>query len=127
MNGFSLPVHAPQAILNASGTGVDNIKFVIYEDDAGEPGDLIWSGVAGQTIADGTLHWIDEAVTGGTCLSGYVWVGCVGDGTWNMYYKGTGQNCCCKKYTGSYASPPDPWPTASDTDSNTTRGIYLSW
>ncbi|HPC02984.1 MAG TPA: hypothetical protein PLE04_04360 [Syntrophales bacterium] len=115
----------PTVYISTYETGsVNNIKFVIYEDDAGEPGDLIWSGVAGQTIADGTLHWIDEAVTGGTCLSGYVWVGCVGNGTWNMYCKNYGP---CRKYTGSYASPPDPWPTASDADSMTTRGIYLSW
>lgn len=115
----------PTVYISTYETGsVNNVKFVIYADDGGEPGSLIWSAVAGQTISDSTLHWLNKAVTGGTCLSGYAWVGAGGDGVWYQHYKNVGAS---RRYAGSYDSPPDPWPTESDTESSTTRGIYLSW
>jgi len=117
----------PTVYISTYETGpVNNLKFVIYADNGGggDPGSLICFPVAGQTISDSTLHWLNKAVTGGTCLSGYAWVGAGGDGVWYQHYKNVGTS---RRYAGSYDSPPDPWPSESDTESSTTRGIYLSW
>lgn len=110
-----------------------NIKFLIYDDDAGdhggtagEPYTLLYSGdsiLINQTAAS----WFSNQSTV-KCLSGSVWVGVIvsttDGGSCSLQYTGGG---AARTATNADYTPPAVWPHATDTDSTNKRTFYLSY
>ena len=110
------------------------VIMLIYEDNGGEPGDLIWEGPRGDGVSysaawGGTPTWITNTVD--VSLSGdYLWIGFHSEHTGNTYYY-TGNDPARTGRTifnaGTFPDVDATWDTANDATIAYGISAYLSY
>lgn len=106
------------------------IVAVIYADDNGEPGDLLWAATQG---AGSTWDWAWSAEAyrtisaAASTATGYVWLGFLFEGATTPSTQKATTGGTTRFFTNDSITPPSTWPTATDQDKTWSLGVYVTY
>lgn len=112
------------------------IIAVIYADNAGEPGSLLWSSTQGNCVTYGTWECPGGAWQAGAYRTisataetsgGYVWIGILIEGAALPTVEKADTGGTTRFYTNDSLTPPSSWPTASDEEKTWDLGVYVTY
>ena len=101
---------------------------VVYEDDGGEPGDLLYTGTAFFDNGNWNVGWVSTSESF-EFSPGTYWIGSLHESTSCYFYhdnNGTG-TCRYMENGGYWDSPPDPWPVDTDKAATGDGGWYVTF
>lgn len=105
------------------------VVMLIYSDNAGEPGELVWQSTPLYNAAWSTATWISQTVN--VSLSGdYLWIGCHLQDASNKYYYTSNSPARDSRYINNGGTFPDVdsnWDVDNDTVSTYGLAVYLNY
>ena len=106
------------------------IISVIYADDNGEPGELLWAAPQG-LLSTWDYSWSVAAYqTSPAAVStttDYVWLGFLFEGATLPATKKATTGGTTRFFTNDSITPPSIWPTATDEDKTWSLGVYVTY
>ena len=106
------------------------IISVIYADDNGEPGDLLWASPQGEH-STWDYAWSPEAYrtipAAVSTTTNYVWLGFLFEDATLPATKKAMTGGTTRFFTNASITPPSTWPTATDEDKTWSLGVYVTY
>lgn len=128
---FNLPedgtINSAWAYSASSSTSGASWKFVILEDDAGAPGDVLH--VSDATAINAASTWYQFTGMSGALPAGDYWLGVVAN-SFQAYLgedaSGSSPDVCMANGTFDYATPPGSWP-GTDASYGVGLNVYVDY
>ena len=111
----------------AGSSGTTNQKGVIYDDDGTSAEPATQLAVGSAVNANTNPAWRDSTLTV-SLIAGNYWLALANETTAdNYYFDDTADLSRWKSLAGYYATPPNPWPNATDNHATDKFSIYATY